>query len=94
MLTVVDDAAVAAGPAPAASTASALDEIVREAARSMLAAALRAEAAAYVEEHADQVDEAGRRLVVRNGYAQPRQVLTAAGPGGRRRAAGERQAGR
>jgi transposase-like protein len=80
MLTVVDDAAVAAGPAPTSSTGSALDEIVREAARAMLAAALRAEAAAYVEEHAHEVDEAGRRLVVRNGYAQPRQVLTAAGP--------------
>jgi transposase-like protein len=84
MLTVVDDAAVTAGPAPAGpvalSTGSALDEIVREAARTMLAAALQAEVAAYIDEHADQVDEAGRRLVVRNGYAEPRQVLTAAGP--------------
>ena len=34
----------------------------------MLAAALRAEVAAYIEAHADEVDEHGRRLVVRNGY--------------------------
>jgi putative transposase len=58
---------------------SLLDEIVRGGARAMLAAALRAEVAAYVEAHADQVDEEGRRLVVRNGYHQPREVTTAAG---------------
>ena len=42
-------------------------------------AALRAEVAAYVERFADQLDEHGHRLVVRNGYHQPRDVLTAAG---------------
>jgi putative transposase len=45
----------------------------------MLAAALRAEVAAYVEAHAHEVDEHGHRLVVRNGYHQPREVVTAAG---------------
>ena len=45
----------------------------------MLTVALQAEVAAYVDAHVDEVDEAGRRLVVRNGYHQPRQVLTAAG---------------
>ena len=45
----------------------------------MLAAALQAEGAAYVAAYASEVDDAGRRLVVRNGHAQPRQVLTAAG---------------
>jgi len=45
----------------------------------MLAAALQAEVAAYVEQFADQRDEDGRRLVVRNGYHQSRDVLTAAG---------------
>jgi putative transposase len=35
--------------------------------------------AAYVEQFADQVDEDGRRLVVRNGYHQPRTVVTSAG---------------
>src|SRR3954447_26708975 len=56
-----------------------LDEIVRDGARQMLAAALEAEVAAYIEAHAGEVDGRGRRLVVRNGHAQPRQVLTAAG---------------
>jgi transposase-like protein len=58
---------------------SLLDEIVREGARQMLAAALQAEVAAYVEAHADELDEHGHRLVVRNGHHQPRQVTTAAG---------------
>jgi transposase-like protein len=65
---------VGAGPAD-----SVIDEIVREGARRMLAAALEAEVAAYIATHADQFDEHGHRLVVRNGHAQPRQVLTAAG---------------
>ena len=45
----------------------------------MLAAALAAEVAAYVERYAHEVDEHGHRLVVRNGYHQPREVVTAAG---------------
>ena len=35
--------------------------------------------AAYVDAFADQLDQDGRRLVVRNGYHQPREVSTAAG---------------
>lgn len=35
--------------------------------------------AAYIEGHAQEVDADGRRLVVRNGYAEPRDVLTSAG---------------
>lgn len=58
---------------------SLLDEIVREGARRMLAAALEAEVNAYIAELAEERDEAGRRLVVRNGYHQPRKVTTAAG---------------
>jgi putative transposase len=45
----------------------------------MLAGALQAEVAAYVEQFVDQVDGNGRRLVVRNGYHHEREVLTAAG---------------
>jgi transposase-like protein len=56
-----------------------LDEIVRDGARQMLAAALQAEVAAYIEAFADQVDEQGRRLVVRNGSRVERDVMTAAG---------------
>ena len=58
---------------------SLLDEIVRDGARQMLAAALWAEVAAYIEAHAGEVDENGYRLVVRNGYHHERDVLTAAG---------------
>ncbi|HSH58282.1 MAG TPA: IS256 family transposase, partial [Acidimicrobiales bacterium] len=47
---------------------SALDEIVLEGAQRMLAAALEAEVDAYIAGLADQRDEAGRRLVVRNGH--------------------------
>ena len=61
------------------SGGSLLDEIVRDGARQMLAAALQAEVAAYVEAAADQVDENGHRLVVRNGYHAAREVTTAAG---------------
>ena len=56
-----------------------LDELVRDGARQMLAAALQAEVAAYVEQFADVLDEDGHRLVVRNGYHQQRDVATGAG---------------
>jgi putative transposase len=59
--------------------AASLDEIVREGARRMLAAALEDEVAAYIAAHAAERDENGRRLVVRNGHARSRQVTTAAG---------------
>ena len=62
-----------------AAGGSLLDEIVRDGARAMLAAALQAEVAAYIDAHAEQVDEDGRRLVVRNGYHGEREVATAAG---------------
>ena len=58
---------------------SSLDEIVAEGARRMLAAALEAEVDAYITELADQVDEWGHRLVVRNGHHQPRTITTGAG---------------
>jgi putative transposase len=58
---------------------SLLDEIVRDGARQMLAAALQAEVAAYIDAHVGEVDENGYRLVVRNGYHHERDVLTAAG---------------
>src|SRR5512135_2867072 len=73
MLKVVEDAVVRA------ELAAGLDEIVREGARRMLAAALEAEVEAYRAAHAGERDEAGRRLVVRNGHARARQVTTVAG---------------
>src|SRR5947208_12079104 len=61
------------------SSPSLIDEIVREGARRMLAEALKAEVDAYIAAHAAERDENGRRLVVRNGTHQPREVLTSAG---------------
>ena len=58
---------------------SALDEIVLDGAQRMLAAALEAEVDAYIAELAGERDERGRRLVVRNGHAEPRTITTAAG---------------
>lgn len=78
MLKVVHDEAESNGE-DAAGGSSLLDEIVRDGARQMLAAALRAEVAAYVEAHAGEVDGDGHRLVVRNGYHAEREVTTAAG---------------
>ena len=57
-----------------------LDEIVREGARRMLVAAMEAEVDGYVAAFADQRDEQGRRLVTRNGHAEPRTITTGAGP--------------
>jgi transposase-like protein len=57
----------------------ALDELVREGARRMLAAALEEEVEAYVSCHRGLRDEQGHALVVRNGRARPRKVTVGAG---------------
>jgi len=79
MLTVVHHESESNQYTPAAVGGSMLDELAREGAREMLATALRAEVAAYIEAHAGEVDQDGRRLVVRNGYHAARQVATSAG---------------
>ena len=56
-----------------------LDEIARGGARRMLIAALKAEAADYVERHRDERDSEGRALVVHNGRAQGRKLTLGAG---------------
>ncbi len=56
-----------------------LDALVREGARRMLVAALKAEVDAYIAAHAGKRDAKGHALVVRNGVAEPRKVTTAAG---------------
>lgn len=61
-------------------TGSLIDDIVREGATARPAAALEAEVDACTAELDAQCDEAGRRLVVRNGYHRKRSVTTAAGP--------------
>jgi len=56
-----------------------LDELAREGARRMIAAALEAEVDEYVASFTDEVDEDGRRLVVRNGHARERGLTVGSG---------------
>jgi transposase-like protein len=56
-----------------------LDELAREGARRMIATALEAEVGEYVERHAGERGEDGRRLVVRNGRARERKVTVGSG---------------
>ena len=56
-----------------------LTEIARDGARRMLAAALRAEADAFVAQHAEDVLPDGRQRVVRHGYGPERSIQTGIG---------------
>src|ERR1700736_2276018 len=56
-----------------------LDEITLVGARRMLMAALKTEAADYVERHGDDRDAEGRALVVHNGKGQARKLTLGAG---------------
>lgn len=69
---VVDDDA-------SAELRAGLDEVVLEGARRMLIATREAEVDGYIEALAGELDEAGHRLVVRNGHAVARTITTAAG---------------
>ena len=66
--------------AASAELSNGLDELVAEGARRMLAAALEAEVEAYISSLTHELDDDGHRLVVRNGHAEPRSLLTGAGP--------------
>ena len=57
-----------------------LEEIARDGARRALQKAIEDEVASYVDMHRDQLDEAGHRLVVRNGHKSPRKILSGLGP--------------
>ena len=57
-----------------------LDDLARDGARRMIAAALKAEADEYVERMRRERDEQGHALVVRNGKAQLRTLTNGAGP--------------
>jgi putative transposase len=57
-----------------------LTEICRQGARKMLAQAIEAEVADWIDAHAHIRDEDGRRQVVRNGSHPERDILTGLGP--------------
>lgn len=56
-----------------------LNEILRQGAQKMLGRAVENEVAEYLGRHADQRDEDGRRLVVRNGSLPAREIQTGVG---------------
>jgi putative transposase len=56
-----------------------LDDLAREGACRMIATALEAEVADYIERLAEERDEDGKRLVVRNGRARQRKVTIGSG---------------
>ncbi|MBX3435138.1 MAG: transposase [Pirellulales bacterium] len=57
----------------------ALAEILKAGAQRMLAQAIEAEVAEWIDAHADVTDAAGRRQVVRNGYLPERTIVTGVG---------------
>ncbi len=71
------------GPSSQAATEEnerpALDELAREGARRMIAAALEVEVEDYLARHRDERDAAGHALVVRNGRGRARKLTVGAG---------------
>ena len=61
------------------SPGSVLEALAREGARQMLARAMEAEVAQFIEKHHDKLDSEGRRQVVRNGYMPARDLVTGIG---------------
>ncbi len=64
---------------PVASTKDALTTILREGAQRMLAQAIDAEVAEWIDGHAHLTDKNGHRQVVRNGYLPQRTITTGVG---------------
>ena len=57
-----------------------LTEVLRAGARELLAQAVEAEVAEFLEGHATLVDDRGRRRIVRNGHLPERLIQTGIGP--------------
>jgi len=76
----MNDATTNAVALPLASDKDVLTEVLRQGATQLLAQAIQAEVAAYLDAHSDVRDSAGRQQVVRNGYLPQRTILTGLGP--------------
>ena len=74
------DATTNADALPLATQKDVLTEVLRQGATHLLAQAIQAEVAAYLDARSDLRDEAGRQQVVRNGYLPQRTILTGVGP--------------
>ena len=56
-----------------------LDSLIRTGAQKMLRIAIESEVEEYIDRFRNECDESGRRLVVRNGKARSRKIVTGAG---------------
>jgi transposase-like protein len=65
---------------PGISSKDALSDVLRQGAQRMLAHAIEAEVAEWIDGHAEVIDRQGRRQVVRNGYLPKRTIITGIGP--------------
>lgn len=57
-----------------------LEQIARDGARRAFQKAIEDEVSEYIDSHAEHRDDAGHRLVVRNGCKPPRTILSGVGP--------------
>ena len=57
-----------------------LTEVLRSGARSLLARAVEAEVAAFLDGHSEARTEEGRRRLVRHGHLPEREIMTGIGP--------------
>src|SRR5258708_2193415 len=64
---------------PLAPGQDVLTDLLRDGARRLLAQAVEAEVAAWIDDHAHLVDDQGRRQVVRNGHLPERAIQTGIG---------------
>jgi putative transposase len=65
---------------PLTPTQDVLTDLLRDGARRLLAQAIEAEVAAWIDDHAHLKDDDGRRQVVRNGHLPERAIQTGIGP--------------
>lgn len=73
--TIVDRSIV-----PVPTSRDVLSDVLREGAKRMLAQAIEAEVAEWIDQHASLKGEDGNRLVVRNGHLPTRTISTGIGP--------------
>jgi putative transposase len=76
----MNDATTNADALPLPTEMDVLTDVLRQGATQLLAQAIQAEVAAYLDARSDVRDEAGRQQVVRNGYLPQRTILTGVGP--------------
>ena len=56
-----------------------LTEVIQAGARELLRAAIQAEVAAFMVEHSQLLDDAGRQRLVRHGFLPEREIMTGIG---------------